>query len=120
MQICDLKGEGGKDTFSEKIKNLKKKKIYLLEVGFEPTHLSIGDLKSPALDHSAIPALQRPLLIFHGYRISLFRRLFKSLFLAFKTTNLITIPQLLITYKSKYNSRLKYFNHNGISLTRGD
>ena len=28
----------------------------MLEVGFEPTHLSINDLKSFPLDHSGIPA----------------------------------------------------------------
>ncbi len=30
----------------------------MLGVGFEPTHLSIDDLKSPPLDHSGIPALK--------------------------------------------------------------
>jgi len=31
----------------------------MLGVGFEPTHLSIDDLKSPPLDHSGIPALKK-------------------------------------------------------------
>ena len=33
----------------------------MLGVGFEPTHLSIDDLKSPPLDHSGIPALKKAL-----------------------------------------------------------
>lgn len=41
-------------------KSFKKKeiKINLLEVGFEPTHPKITELKSAALDHSATQALQ--------------------------------------------------------------
>ena len=39
----------------------EKKNIYLVslpEVGFEPTHPKITELKSAALDHSAIQALE--------------------------------------------------------------
>ena len=46
---------------SEETTGREKKNIYLVslpEVGFEPTHPKITELKSAALDHSAIQALE--------------------------------------------------------------
>ena len=37
--------------------HVNKKNYYVPEVGFEPTHPKITELKSAALDHSAIQAV---------------------------------------------------------------
>lgn len=44
------------------VANLKKKN--LTEVGFEPTHLTILELKSNALDRSAIPPYSSSKIVF--------------------------------------------------------
>lgn len=43
----------GSDSVAPKMKHRKRKTMFLQAVGFEPTHLSIVELKSTALDHSA-------------------------------------------------------------------